>query len=105
MNSPNGHADDMPLDPKMETAVFGREAEYFIENDPIGQYIINQAQSDLQQASEGLLEVDPHDFQKIAQLQLDARVANRVRGWLKQAIENGKNAALLIQEERDTNGT
>lgn len=94
-----------PLDPKWEAAVFGREVAAFVDNDRIGQYIIDRARADLEEAQAKLLEVDPGDAKAIAALQLDARVANRVRGWLKEAIENGKNAEILIQSERDEHGT
>ena len=97
--------EDGALDPKMETAVFGREVEHFIDEDPIGRYIIDRAKADLAEASEKLLEVDPSDAPKIAALQLDARVAQRVRGWLKEAIQNGRDAQILIKTERDEYGT
>lgn len=101
----NGSSEPTPLDPKWETAVFGREVTSFIEQDRIGQYLIDQARQDLEAAQVQLLEVDPSDAKKIAALQLDARVANRVRGWLAQAIQNGKDAEILIQAERDGDGT
>lgn len=103
MNEPdreNG-ATDMPADPKWESAVFGREVKNFVEGDPIGRYLIEQARRDLETAQAGLLEVDPSDAKAIARLQLDARVAVRVKDWLGQAIENGLNAEILIQQERD----
>jgi hypothetical protein len=96
---------EQPLpDPKWETAVFGREVEAFIDTDCIGQYIIDQAKRDLAEAQGKLLEVDPTDAKAIAALQLDARVANRVRGWLGAAIQNGRDAETLIQQERDEHG-
>ena len=101
----NGSGESPPLDPKWETAVFGREVADFIDGDRIGQYLIDRARRDLEEAQAKLLEVDPTDHKAIASLQLDARVANRVRGWLAQAIEDGKNAEILIQQERDGDGT
>lgn len=96
---------EQPLpDPKWETAVFGREVAEFVEHDRIGQYIIDQAQADLAEAQSKLLEVDPTDAKAIAALQLDARVAQRVRTWLAEAIQNGRDAETLIQQERDEHG-
>jgi hypothetical protein len=89
------------LDPKWEQAVFGREVEAFIKTDRIGQYLIDQAKRDLEEAQSKLLEVDPSDAKAIAAIQLDARVANRVSGWLAAAIQNGRDAQTLIQQERD----
>lgn len=100
----NGASEPPALDPKWETAVFGREVTAFIETDRIGQYLIDRAQADLAEAQAKLLEVDPSDAKVIALLQLDARVAQRVRGWLAEAIQNGKDAEVLIQQERDGDG-
>lgn len=101
-NSGAGRSSDLPLnDPNVETAVFGREVTDFVERDRIGQYLIDRAKLDLVTAQTELLEVDPSDFKKIALLQLDARVANRVRGWLMEAIKNGLDAEVLLQQERD----
>lgn len=102
---PNGVTTLVPDDPKWETAVFGREVADFIENDRIGQYLIDQAKTDLAKAQSELLSVDPTDARKIAELQLDARVANRVRGWLAEAVQNGKDAEAIIQQERDEHGS
>lgn len=101
-NSGESGSSEQPLpDPKWETAVFGREVQAFIDTDRIGQYLIDQAKRDLATAHEKLLDVDPSDSKTIAALQLDARVANRVRGWLAAAIQNGQDAETLIQQERD----
>lgn len=106
MSQPNGESGpgDSALDPKVETAVFGREVELFIDEHPVGQYLINQAKADLEKAQEKLLEADPFDPKKIAELQLEARVAMRVRGWLAEAIQNGRDAQTLIRQERDEYG-
>jgi hypothetical protein len=93
------------LDPKWETAVFGREVEDFVEHDRIGQYLIARAKEDIASAQEKLLEADPTDAKTIAKLQLDARVATRVRGWLADAIQNGRDAETLINQERDEHGS
>jgi hypothetical protein len=103
-NGEGGAPEQIPDDPKWETAVFGREVADFIDNDRIGQYLINRAQRDLAQAQERLLSVDPTDAKAIAAMQLDARVANRVRGWLAEAVQDGIDAEILIQQERDTHG-
>lgn len=109
MNEPgrqNGSAaPDPSIDPKWEAAVFGREVKNFVEGDPIGAYLVQRARADLEAAQTALLEVDPSDAKQIATLQLDARVANRVRGWLAEAIQNGIDAEILIQQERDEHGS
>jgi len=92
------------LPPEWETAVFGRTVELFLESE-VGTYIIERAKADLAEASERLIEVDPYNEKEIAKLQLNARVAQKVRQWLAEAIENGKNAAQVIKAERDEHGT
>lgn len=105
MGPANGESGPEPerFDPKVEEAILGREAEVFIEEHPIGQYLIDRAKADLARAQEALLEIDPSDAKAIFAAQLDARVANRVRGWIAEAIENGRQARALIREERSEN--
>ena len=91
-------------DPAGELAVFGREVEIFIDQDPIGQYLVKRAREDIEAAQEGLLEADPEDPKAIRGLQFKAAVANRVRTWLGEAIQNGRAAAAQMQLERDENG-
>jgi len=100
-NAPEGE----PLDPKWEAAAFGREVQDFIDNDSIGRWLIEKAKNDLADASAKLIEVECTAFKDIAELQLQARVANRVRGWLAEAIEAGRAAEIQIQQERDEHGT
>lgn len=89
----------------LEAAVFGREVEDFINNDRIGQYLINRARADLDKAYDALISVDPTQTAQIIKLQLDARVATRVRTWLAEAIQDGRHATVQLQQERDEHGT
>jgi hypothetical protein len=91
-------------DPAGETAVFGREVELFIDSDPIGQFIIDRAKRDLADAQEALLEVDPSKPEEVRKLQNKAAVANSVRRWLAEAIQDGRAAAAQLQLERDEHG-
>ena len=91
-------------DPKFEQAIFGREVEHFVTEDRIGKYLIDKARMDLETAYAALIEVDPTDVRAIAAYQLNARVANRVREWLREAIESGHAAEVAIQQERDEHG-
>jgi hypothetical protein len=93
-----------PDDPKVAQAVFGREVEIFIDEHPVAKYVIDRAREDLEKAHIALVEIDPTDAPGIAALQLDARVASRVRGWLGEAIEQGRQAGVLLQQERDEHG-
>jgi hypothetical protein len=99
-----GREEELLGDPAGATAVFGREVEYFIDQDPIGQFIIQRAKDDLAEAQEALLEVDPEKPAEVRKLQFKAAVANSVRGWLAEAIQNGRAAAAQLQLERDEHG-
>lgn len=90
-----------PLDPNLERAVFGREVEDFIENDRIGQYIVTEAKKRIAEVQEQLLTVDPYEPEEIQKLQNRAAVANLVREFLSEAIQNGRDARVLLQQERD----
>ena len=92
-------------DDRYEAAAFGREIELFIDEHPVGKYLVDQARADLELVKESLLSVDPEDAKKIRQLQGKAAVAESVRQWLARAIENGRNAQALLQQERDEHGT
>lgn len=93
------------LEPLMEQAVFGAEVTEFLERDRIGQYLVDRAREDLERAHTLLVDVSPYDPAAIAKLQQDARVANRVRTWLAEAIDSGTAAAAALQQERDEHGT
>lgn len=100
----NGLASEEAKDPRFEQAAFGREVAYFVDEDRIGRYLVEKARLDLETAHAALVDVDPTDSQTIAALQLDARVANRVREWLGEAIENGRAAEASLQQEQDEHG-
>ena len=79
--------------------------EIFIEEDPIGKYLIERARQDIQEAQDDLLDVDPSKVEDVRKLQFKASVANRVRVWLGEAIQNGRAAAAQLQLERDEHGS
>jgi len=92
---------ELSEDQKIEQAIFGREVADFIEHDRIGRYLIEKAKEDIQEAATELLTVDPSDISKVRLIQNKAAVANAVRNWLGQAVQDGRNAELLLQEQRD----
>ncbi len=92
---------DLPEDPKVEIAVFGRDVELFLETDPIGQFVVSRIRETIELAKNELLVADPHDPEEIRDIQNRAQVAEHCRAWFAQAIQDGMNAAQLIQQERD----
>jgi hypothetical protein len=105
MSVPGEEAQDLESDPAGSIAIFGREVEMFINDDPIGQYLVESARKDVQEAQDELLEVDPAQTEAVRKLQFKAAVANSVRIWLGEAIQNGRAAAAQLQMERDENGS
>lgn len=99
-----GREEELLGDPAGAIAVFGKEVEYFIDQDPIGQFIIDRAKRDLAEAQEELLLVDPTKAEDVRALQNKAAVANSVRRWLAEAIQDGRAAAAQLQLERDEHG-
>lgn len=87
-------------DPRFEQAVLGREIEIWIEQDPIGQYVIKRAQEDIEAVKEALL--TEMDLTKIRALQAKAAVCNHIRQWLGEAVQAGRAAVATLQQERDT---
>lgn len=88
-------------DIQMELVTFGKEVEYFLENDRIGRYLLECAILDMSQAAEELSVADAHDIAKLHQLQIKFRVAAQVRQWLGDAVSRGMEARTIIEQEED----
>jgi hypothetical protein len=88
-------------DIQMELVTFGKEVEYFLENDRIGKYLLECAILDMSEAAEELAAVDAHDVAKVHGLQIKFRVASQVRQWLGQAVQRGMEARTIIEQEED----
>ena len=87
-----------PDDPKVRWATFGKQVEYFLQSD-IGSYLVKRAKQDGDEAIEELKKVDAFDGQKVASLQLKARVADAVIVWLGDAIAAGESATEQLKED------
>lgn len=87
-----------PDDPKVRWATFGKQVEYFLQSD-IGSYLVKRAKQDGDEAIEELKKVDAFDGQKVAALQLKARVADAVIVWLGDAIAAGESATEQLKED------
>lgn len=89
-------------DPRFQQAVFGREVEIWLDNDPIADYIINRARADIESAKDELLTADPEDVKTVRALQTRAKVAESIRQWLGEAVQMGRDAVASLQQERDS---
>ena len=81
----------------------GQKAEAFLRTD-IGRLISGKAEQDLEQAKEDLLNLDPYAYSHpelqnhISKLQLNARVAQRVKDYIDEAIISGRQASQQLTE-------
>lgn len=89
-------------DVQMELVTFGKEVEYFMDQDRIGSYIIENAVLEMSETAEELSVVDAHDIAKVQALQVKFRVAASVRLWLGQAVQRGMEARTIIEQEEGT---
>ena len=81
----------------------GQKAEAFLRTD-IGRLISGKAEQDFEQAKEDLLNLDPYAYShpelqnQIAKLQLNARIAQRVKDYIDEAIIAGRQASQQLTE-------
>ena len=90
-----------PLDtdnPELRVAVFGRQVEDFLDSD-VGQYISQCAQIDIDEAISKLKYVDPDDPKEVRSAQFNLAVAERVLGWISDAIQRGHQSTELLKGE------
>lgn len=87
-------------DPRFEQAVFGREVEHWLENDPVASYLIDRAKGEIEEVKELLLTARTADA--VAELQARAAVCTRFKAWLAEAVQTGRDAIIALQQEQDT---
>lgn len=85
-------------DPKWRAAVFGKQVEDFLDSD-IGQYLMQMANAEANDAMQKLRKVAPWRTRKIQQLQNQIKVCDSIVNWLSLAIKQGEAAKELIQNE------
>lgn len=83
----------------MELVTFGKEVEYFIEEDRIGRYLMENSVLQMSEAAEEMAECDAHDLAKMQALQIKFKVAAAVRQWLGAAVQRGMEARTIIEQE------
>lgn len=93
-----GDPETEQTDPLMESAVFGREVQEFLEHDRIGRAIVARAKSDMEAAQNELTDIDAEDAKAIRAAQFKYQVANKVVAWLASIIVDGDNAANILRE-------
>lgn len=89
-----------PDDPNVRAATFGKIVEDFFAG-PIGEYLIEQAERDLEEATQALKIVDAEDPKLIRKFQNDAHVASKILQWIADAVLKGHMAITNLQEDID----
>jgi len=88
-------------DIQMGLMTFGKEVEYFINEDRIGRYIMDNATLEMSEAAEEIAMADATNVAEIQRLQMKFRVAYSVRKWLGDAMTRGLEARSIIEQEED----
>lgn len=83
----------------MEQAVFGEEVETFLREDRIGRFIVARAAAEVEEALLELKDVDPENTSGIRRIQTRIRVAESVVAWLAGAVDDGKRARQILEDE------
>lgn len=78
----------------------GFDVEAFMRQD-IGQYFSLRASRELEEAQDALVDCDASDHAQVRQLQLQARVAQRVLSWFAEAVTEGENARTQFEQAFD----
>lgn len=82
------------------TIDFGFQVEAFIKS-PIGTFLIERAEGEIEDALDGLKKVSPTDPVAIVDLQNRVYRAESIQYWLAEAIQTGMNAQReFIERER-----
>jgi hypothetical protein len=80
-----------PEDPTVRWAAFGRQVEFFLKSD-VGDYLLQRYKQMMDEASEQLKTIDPHDWQAIQRAQNKIKVAELFMTSLAEAIAAGESA-------------
>lgn len=89
-----------PEDPAVRTAVFGQEVQDFLHS-PIGDFLLNRAETQLQAAIDKLKKINPEDTTGILSLQTKIELLETFESWLGDAVVEGLTAIQIIEGEQD----
>lgn len=86
-------------DPQMRAVNLGIDTLYFIENDKVGQYLVERAHQCRINALEQLAVANPNDADTVRRLQWEAKIPDLFLTWLDEGIANGNAAEETIRME------
>jgi hypothetical protein len=86
-------------DPKVRTAVFGRQVEDFLKSD-IGDFLLQLAKHQEIEATEALVNADlsKTNMQELISMQARVWQARSFQGWLGDAVRKGMQALEMLEE-------
>lgn len=88
-------------DPLVRTAVFGHQVEDWLNTD-IGRFVAQKAAAEIDGLTQQLKTISPQFWwgrRKIARIQNQIAVAERVIGWLADAVTEGRQATQALEDE------
>lgn len=85
-------------DPRVRWAQFGKQVEMWLDTD-IGRYLVSRAENDVNEAIEKLKIVDALDSKAVMAAQNRVVIAEKVLGWLGDAIREGHSSLESLKEE------
>ena len=89
-------------DPLMRKVQLGVDVQFFISNDKVGRYLIEQAHAARISALEDLanIEVTPQSLDAIRELQWRAKIPDMFLQWLDEALSEAHSAeeTILLEE-------
>jgi uncharacterized FAD-dependent dehydrogenase len=74
----------------------GMDAEAFMRSN-VGRYLAQRAAEEIEVARTSLETVDPEDAKAVRDLQFVIAVARATTSWMKEAIDDGRNAAEQLE--------
>lgn len=81
----------------MPVAIFGRQVGQFMSSD-IGKYMLGRARDQYEAALDEFKRCDVNDVEVVRGLQNQMKMAENVRSWLEQAVQEGLQALKLLED-------
>lgn len=75
---------------------FGLDVQQFMTTS-MGKYLTQRAQIEIDDAKDGLVDVDPEDHRAVRELQNKAKVASMFLEWMGEAVTTGEMAQIEWQ--------
>jgi len=91
------------IDPAMETARLGIEAEAFLISS-LGRYLFDRAEKEIEAAVERLVDADPEDAKLGREIRNEIYRAESVMEWIINVVNDGRTAHAELRQQDDLAG-